>query len=149
MINSFRGQYRWLSNFHACNLPPFVHDGVAYPVKTTEHGYQAMKLLNVADSIAVLAAATPGSSKKLAYTFPLRPGWQEERLENMEALLRSKFSSLNPDLIELLLATGGQELVEGNDWSDRWWGVCNGVGENHLGKILICIRSELQGKNKG
>ena len=43
----------------------------------------------------------------------------------------------HPHLIEMLLQTGDEELVEGNKWGDRFWGVCKGKGENHLGKISI------------
>ena len=49
----------------------------------------------------------------------------------------------NQDCLERLLKTRDTELVEGNTWGDIYWGVCNGVGENHLGKILMRIRSEL------
>lgn len=35
------------------------------------------------------------------------------------------------------------EIVEENSWRDTYWGVCKGVGENHLGKILMKIRDEL------
>lgn len=42
-----------------------------------------------------------------------------------------------------LLATDNAELVEGNYWGDRFWGVCKGEGENHLGKILMRVRKEL------
>ena len=44
------------------------------------------------------------------------------------------------------MATGDAELVEGNTWNDTYWGVCNGVGHNHLGKILMQVRQELQVK---
>lgn len=42
MIDSFRGQYRFLSNFFPalCN-----YEGIVYP--TVEHGYQAAKTLNL------------------------------------------------------------------------------------------------------
>ncbi len=38
-------------------------------------------------------------------------------------------------------------VVEGNHWGDTCWGVDNrtGQGENHLGKILMQVREELQG----
>lgn len=49
-----------------------------------------------------------------------------------------------PKLRSQLLSTGTAELVEGNWWNDRYWGVCNGRGENHLGKILMRIREELK-----
>ncbi len=36
-----------------------------------------------------------------------------------------------------------EELVEGNWWNDTFWGVCNGEGQNNLGKILMKIRKEI------
>jgi predicted NAD-dependent protein-ADP-ribosyltransferase YbiA (DUF1768 family) len=36
------------------------------------------------------------------------------------------------------------ELVEYNYWGDLYWGVCRGEGENHLGRILMEIRSEIR-----
>jgi predicted NAD-dependent protein-ADP-ribosyltransferase YbiA (DUF1768 family) len=45
------------------------------------------------------------------------------------------------DLKELLLATGDHELIEGNKWHDTFWGVCDGIGQNYLGKILMEIRT--------
>lgn len=47
-------------------------------------------------------------------------------------------------LKEALLATGDSELIEGNTWRDYFWGVCNGKGQNKLGKILMRIRAELR-----
>ncbi|MBQ6221203.1 MAG: hypothetical protein IJJ44_01130 [Solobacterium sp.] len=37
-------------------------------------------------------------------------------------------------------------MVEGNTWNDRCWGVDirTGTGQNHLGIILMKIRSELR-----
>ena len=34
-------------------------------------------------------------------------------------------------------------IVEGNTWGDVFWGVCNGIGENHLGNILMDVRDEI------
>ena len=41
------------------------------------------------------------------------------------------------------MQTEDAELVEDNWWGDKFWGVCNGEGENHLGKLLMKIRDEL------
>ena len=60
----------------------------------------------------------------------------------MKRLLKMKFAI--PELKEMLLATGDEELVEGNYWHDTIWGVCDGVGENHLGKMLMEIREDLR-----
>ena len=43
-----------------------------------------------------------------------------------------------------LLGTGDTYLEEGNTWNDTFWGVCNGVGENNLGRILMEVREELR-----
>ncbi|NWN81082.1 NADAR family protein, partial [Bacillus sp. (in: firmicutes)] len=48
-----------------------------------------------------------------------------------------------------LLQTGESILIEGNTWGDKIWGVCNGVGENKLGKILMKVRNELKEASDG
>ena len=49
----------------------------------------------------------------------------------------------NEELAQLLIDTDGHELIEGNWWRDFYWGVCNGKGENHLGKLIMAIRTIL------
>jgi len=53
-------------------------------------------------------------------------------------LLIQKFQS--KEMASLLQATRGKELIEGNDWGDTLWGVCDGKGRNILGVILMAIR---------
>ena len=62
----------------------------------------------------------------------------------MEEIVRAKFTQ-NHALRQQLLDTGDRELREGNSWHDIFWGVDlrTGKGENHLGKILMKVRSEL------
>jgi predicted NAD-dependent protein-ADP-ribosyltransferase YbiA (DUF1768 family) len=57
----------------------------------------------------------------------------------MWEILQAKFAQ-NPDLLAQLLATGDQEIVEGNTWNDKFWGKHNGEGMNHLGIMLMTIR---------
>jgi predicted NAD-dependent protein-ADP-ribosyltransferase YbiA (DUF1768 family) len=61
----------------------------------------------------------------------------------MGFLVRQKFRE--PKLRELLAGTRNAELIEGNYWGDRFWGVYvgDGKGENHLGKILMQVREEV------
>ena len=61
----------------------------------------------------------------------------------MYDICRAKFMQ-NPNLARLLIETGDATLIEGNTWGDRVWGVCDGVGENRLGRILMRIRSEIK-----
>ena len=49
----------------------------------------------------------------------------------------------NPDIAKKVIETYPAELVEGNVWNDMTWGVCNGKGENLLGKILMDVRDRL------
>ena len=58
--------------------------------------------------------------------------------------MRKLLQLTQEDLAEKLLATGDEELVEGNDWNDRIWGKVNGQGENRLGIILMKVREELR-----
>jgi predicted NAD-dependent protein-ADP-ribosyltransferase YbiA (DUF1768 family) len=37
-----------------------------------------------------------------------------------------------------------KEFAAAITWGDRFWGVCNGVGENMLGKLLMQVREELR-----
>ena len=61
----------------------------------------------------------------------------------MHDIVYAKFSQ-NPILRQKLINTQDMILIENNTWNDTFWGVCNGVGENHLGKILMEVREELK-----
>lgn len=136
MINSFSGEYRFLSNFWP---HPIIYEGTTYP--SVEHAYQAAKSTDQTYRNKVAATISPGQAKKLGKTVTLRENWEAFRLMEMEFLVRQKFFA--PELAEKLLATGEESLVENNWWGDTYWGVCKGVGENHLGKILMKIRGEI------
>lgn len=138
MITEFQGEYRFLSNFWPART---FYDGLEYP--TAEHAYQAAKTNNVAAAIRIQQARTPSQAKHLGRTVPIRPDWMTVRIRVMQQIVRAKFIG-NPDLLDCLLATGTQELREGNRWGDTFWGICNGHGQNHLGKILMELRKEMQ-----
>lgn len=136
MINSFEGKYAFLSNFYE---HPISEGSLTFP--TNEHYFQAMKTLDLTERIAIARAGTPGQSKRMGRSVKLRSDWEDIKLSVMETALRLKFA--DPELAVMLKATGDEELVEGNWWNDTFWGVCNGVGENNLGKLLMKIRAEL------
>ena len=137
MIKEFKGEYRFLSNFVDA---PVELDGVWY--YTVEHAYQAAKTLDPIEREKVQIMDKPGDAKRFGKKLTLRADWEQVKLGIMLKLLRQKFSRLV--FKEQLLETGDQELVEGNKWHDTFWGVCNGVGENHLGKLLMQVREELK-----
>ena len=137
MINSFRGEFSFLSNFYPVEI---TYHGICYP--TVEHAFQAAKTSIVSESTWVLSADTPGQAKRRGRKVTLREDWGTVKLSVMEELLRLKFAI--PSLLVALSTTEGRELVEGNTWNDTFWGVCRCVGENHLGKLLMKIRSEIK-----
>lgn len=74
---------------------------------------------------------------------PQRRDWEHVKLKVMEDLVTLKFFA-HPELAEKLVETGDEELAEVNWWNDRFWGICQGKGCNHLGKILMKVREELK-----
>lgn len=137
MIDRFDGEYAFLSNYSAS---PFRINYVLFP--TMEHYFQANKADNQNDYLHIAYAPTPGEAKRLGRKIQLRPDWEKIKDNIMLTGLRKKFA--DPELRNLLLATGDEELVEGNYWGDTYWGVCNGVGQNKLGKLLMQVREEIK-----
>jgi N-glycosidase YbiA len=139
VIKSFKGENRWLSNFWPVSVK--LDDGEEiYP--SVEHAYQAAKTTNPLMRRTIQHIATPGGAKKAAQLIARRPDWQDISIRVMERLLRQKFQ--HEALAKMLLATGDQELIEGNNWGDEFWGQVDGKGENNLGKLLMKIRDELK-----
>lgn len=136
MIDFFMGEYFFLSNFYEA---PVTYDGLTY--ESSEAAFQAQKAADKGDRIA-FTTVTPSESKKMGRRIPLRRDWEEVKDQIMYEICLSKFIQ-NPELKQKLLATGYEGLVEGNTWNDRYWGVCDGVGQNMLGKILMRVRAEL------
>lgn len=133
MINNFSGQYRFLSNFSPAMV---ALDGVQYI--SVEHAYQAAKSFDAHYRMSIARCPTPTDARRLGRTVPLRSDWSDVKLAVMEHLLRQKFAQ--PFFHSKLMATGTAKLIEGNYWHDTFWGVCNGVGTNHLGRLLMLIR---------
>jgi N-glycosidase YbiA len=140
-ILEFEGRYAWLSNFYPVKVRL---DNIEYP--SVEHAYQAAKTFDQSERFKIRTAKSPGTAKKLGKKVTLRPNWNRLRLRVMEDLLRQKFE--RPDLRELLLTTYPGKLVEGNWWKDMYWGVFCGVGENHLGRLLMKIRDDIRNANE-
>ncbi|MGI9570362.1 MAG: NADAR family protein [Desulfobulbia bacterium] len=138
-----KGKYRFLSNFYPA---PLVWRGEKYD--TSEHAYQAEKFIMRDPEYAeeIRNAKTAGKAKRLGQRpRPLdedNKWWDDMKYKRMENIVRAKFKQ-NWKLRWKLRMTGKRELIEGNTWGDTYWGVCDDVGENHLGKILMKIREEL------
>jgi ribA/ribD-fused uncharacterized protein len=134
-------EFAFLSNFYRW---PIEWEGRTWP--TTEHAYQAAKLNpSLANSTEqqemIQHCASPALAKRLGRRIEMRSDWDAVKLEIMRELLWIKFS--DPILRKKLRATGNTELIEGNWWNDTFWGVCDGVGQNWLGRLLMQIREAI------
>lgn len=152
VINSFVGKYRFLSNFY---MHPIKYAELVFP--SNEHGFQAMKANDLSQRIHFqiqaflpyievngkseqLKQMTCNAAKRAGRNLVLRPDWEQIKIVVMMDLCKIKFQ--DPYLRKLLLETEDAELIEGNWWHDTFWGVCNGIGRNELGKILMAIRAK-------
>lgn len=144
---------RFLSNFY-----PYKKNGGKYPhlVKIiynnivfdcVENAYQAAKSPDRNLQLE-FSKMSPYDTKAYWETHTeIRTDWDDVKLSLMTDFVWQKFYS-NSNLAQMLIATQDAVLEEGNDWGDVFWGICEGKGENKLGKILMDLRSELKTKQK-
>jgi len=137
-IKGFFGDYRWLSNFHKCRV---FFEGWLYP--SAENAYQSSKV--DVDYRPIFCKIEPNESKKEWKKHPRiddsKEEWDERKYDVMSVIVFDKFYR-NKDLRKKLLDTGSKYLEETNHWKDQFWGVdINLGGTNHLGKILMKIRT--------
>lgn len=137
MISRFKGEYSFLSNFYPCKIED---RGLVFP--TLEHAYVARKTVDSGEIENILNIKSAGHVKIYGRTVTMIPEWDIVKVNVMNELLLKKFSD-GSELLQKLLDTGTQELVEGNTHGDTFWGQCPlGKGKNMLGKLLMKIRTE-------
>lgn len=149
VIDSFRGEYLFLSNFAPAPTP---HRGWLYP--TSEHAFAASKTRDATAIAAIRDNDDPARAKQIGRAAPLVDGWDCGKFSAMEEVVAAKFNH-NPDLARQLLVTQGSLLVEGNTWHDQVWGSCSCdehhdvPGGNALGVILMVVRMRLAAQRAG
>ena len=142
-ILGFKGEYEYLSNFYKSDV---YFEGIKYT--SVENAYQSAKTLDETQRL-LISNMTASESKKYSKNLVIREDWENIKYFIMFDLVFQKFYR-NHDLMNKLLLTGDSYIEETNWWKDFYWGVCNGVGENKLGKILMQVRSILsENKSKG
>lgn len=138
-ILEFKGEHRWLSNFA---YSPVELNGRIFP--TVEHAYQAAKTQDDYSrwKFQVIPSDQANVAKKMGQEVKIAtPNWDVARLDVMLDLVRKKFKI--KEYRQMLISTGSATLVEGNTWGDQFWGVSRGRGENHLGRIIMRVRKEI------
>lgn len=151
---AFKGEMRFLSNMY---LAPFVvskYIAESYPelsidcsitYLSSEHFYQSFKSENPQYKELILSQERPEDTKKIAKKvldeeYEIASNWDVIKDNVMKIALYCKFSQ-NLELLDKLDRVKG-EIVELNYWQDTYWGVCDGIGENRLGKLLMWFRDE-------
>lgn len=134
VIDVFRDKNFFLSNFYTA---PVYYQGLWF--ENSEAAFQSAKC---PERMEEFCGLNPSEAKKLGRKMHLRDDWEEVKEDVMYDVCKAKFTQ-NPDLALRLIHTGDAELIEGNTWGDKVWGVCDGVGQNLLGKILMRIRDEV------
>ncbi|MCB9809019.1 NADAR family protein [Candidatus Nomurabacteria bacterium] len=153
-IHSFRDDYSFLSNFYPCTIYLF---GIKF--NSVEAAYVAAKVPEhmpwIREKVARLSASNAKKFGRGEYFFEdenpenqkinIRSDWSDEmRIGVMRILLYQKFHPIfNPNLAGLIMDTKTAELIERNTWGDEFFGVYQGKGENHLGRLLTQRRTEL------
>lgn len=138
-IKSFEGQYKCFSNFYPRHV---TYNCATYHTK--EHAFQSHKATNETDFMFIFNSDSPYQAKKRSRTIKIRNDWDKIKVKIMHEIVLSFFTQWK-DCKEILLSTRNEEIQEGNNHGDRFWGMVNGEGENWLGKILMDVRIILQG----
>ena len=137
-ITSFTGYYRFLSNFYPCKVQ---YEGIEYP--SSEHAYVAAKTTNQIQKLSIAEIESAAEVKRVGRSIKLRPDWDSVKIFIMKCIVEAKFEQ-NPELMKMLQETRPHDLIEGNNWGDRFWGESPlGNGRNELGKILMSVRDDI------
>lgn len=89
MINSFKDDYLFLSNFYPCDI---IYEGQVYP--SSEHAYQVAKVLGKERRWYFTKRHNQISAriaKKMGRRQDIRADWDNVKLQVMEDILRIKF----------------------------------------------------------
>jgi len=137
----FSGKYAMLSNFYDNQI---TYNKITY--KNNEAAFQAQK--TDSDKIRKqFSRMFPSEAVRKGKTLQLRTDWNDELAEKiMYEINKIKFSQ--EPFKTLLLETKDEVLENRNGHGDIVWGICDGKGENKLGKILMKIRTELRDAGK-
>ena len=135
-ITSFTGIYAFLSNAYPCKV---TFNGVTY--QCAEAAFQAQKN---PDFIPAFVSLNADQAKTIGKSIPIQDAdWDTHRTGIMYRVIMEKFLK-NPELAQKLLDTDDVMIVQENNSGETFWGVCDGEGENHMGEILMSVRSELR-----
>ena len=123
---------------------PILLDGKTWP--TSEHYFQAQKFVGTPYVEQIRNLPRPRDafdlSRQSQVSQWLRSDWEQVKLHVMHKALQAKFSQ-HSHLRDMLVKTGDRQLIEHTTRDSFWGDGGDGCGQNHLGKLLMKVRSEL------
>jgi ribA/ribD-fused uncharacterized protein len=136
----FEGRWYMFSNFSAFAV---YYDNFLW--MTAEHAYQAAKFEDPETRRHIRNAHSAHEAKQLAKVFrhEADKDWPQRKLGVMEEILRAKLTQ-HDYVARQLWETGDREIVEDSPYDSFWGSGSDGKGENHLGKIWMKLRTEIQ-----
>lgn len=137
---STKDKYGEFSNFAPF---PFTLEGVEWP--TTEHYFQAQKFGDADYRERIRTTKSPMIAARLERSrrVPIRADWEAIKLDIMRRATTAKFSA-HGELLDMLLETGEEQIVE-KTTRDEYWGCgTSGRGHNWLGRILMEVRETMR-----
>lgn len=151
MIVHFKSvEHRFLFNFYEVDVE---YNGVIFP--SSEHAYMSAKSDEEIEhngrtflwkEFCRRPDIKPSTIKGESRFLTVPENWDKIKVSIMYLCLISKFR--NPLLRDRLIATGDENIQEGNWHGDIFWGVDlrqnPNVGENNLGRLLMKVRDEIR-----
>lgn len=140
-VRFYEGRFYALSNFASFAVN---YKGVLW--MTSEHAYQAEKFTQYEIREEIRLATSAHEAKQIAkrYDSLKRKDWQDIKLSVMEAILRAKFEQ-HEYVRRTLSRTEGREIIEDSPYDSFWGRGPDHTGENHLGKLWMKLRDEMNG----
>lgn len=118
--------------------------------KTTEHYFQAQKFAGTEheEAVRLCKKASEAAQMGRRRDLPLRADWESVKEGIMKEALVAKLNQ-HPQIKELLLSTGDEEIIE-HTVNDSYWGDGgDGSGKSRLGFLFMEIRKELRNEKVG
>lgn len=139
----FYKQYGPLGYLATYSNHGFMKNGMFW--KTTEHYYQSEKFLEQSLKQKICDAKTPKEASEIGRdrNNKLREDWDDVKQEIMLEGVLLKFRA-HPDILQKLLDTGNEEIVEETTKEFYWGCGPDRKGQNNYGKILTKAREILR-----
>ena len=142
-VYGFFGPYFFLSNSF---IDDIEYQGITYP--SIEHAFQASKCPDIETrelfSTKAEKVLDAKGARDLGRNVFTRETWVDHQHEIMKELLTIKFSKGR--MVRWMKGTLNKPLIYANFYGDTYWGVDikTGSGFNHLGEILMEVRSHMK-----